>query len=169
MSRSQPDPSWRPSRVVVGAVGRAHGLDGFAHLVGHGGAVPLEPGTRVQVGERDAMVTGRKGTDERPLVRFDIADTREAVDGLRGADVSVAAGALPDTGDDEFFHVDLLGCTVVCESRTVGVVQRIHEYPANDVLELDTGEMVPFVDVVVVAVDIPGRTLRLADGFLAEP
>ena len=169
MSRSQPDPSWRPSRVVVGAVGRAHGLDGFAHLVGHGGAVPLEPGTLVQVGERDAVVTGRKGTAERPLVRFDIADTREAVDELRGADVSVAAGTLPVTDDDEFFHVDLLGCTVVCERRTVGVVQSIHEYPANDVLELDTGEMVPFVDDVVVAVDIPARTLQLAAGFLAEP
>jgi 16S rRNA processing protein RimM len=168
MSRSQPDPSWRPSRVVVGAVGRAHGLDGFAHLVGHGGTVPLEPGTPVQVGERDAVVTGRKGTAERPLVRFDIAATREAVDELRGADVSIAAGALPDTGDDEFFHVDLLGCAVVCEERTVGVVRRIHEYPANDVLELDTGEMVPFVADVVVAVDVPGRTVQLAAGFLAE-
>jgi 16S rRNA processing protein RimM len=121
------------------------------------------------VGERDAVVTGRKGTAERPLVRFDIAATREAVDDLRGADISVAAGTLPDTDDDEFFHVDLLGCTVVCEDRTVGVVQRIHEYPANDVLELDTGEMVPFVDDVVVAVDIPARTLQLAAGFLAEP
>jgi 16S rRNA processing protein RimM len=167
MSRSQPDPSWRPSRVVVGAVGRAHGLDGFAHLVGHGGTVPLEPGTPVQVGERDAVVTGRKGTAERPLVRFDIAASREAVDELRGADVSVAADALPDTGEDEFFHVDLVGCTVLCDGRAVGVVERVHEYPANDVLQLDSGEMVPFVTDVVVAVDVPARTLRLADGFLA--
>ena len=46
MSRSLPDPSWRPPRVVIGAVGRGHGLDGFVHLVGHGGVVPLEPGRR---------------------------------------------------------------------------------------------------------------------------
>src|SRR5437764_15434161 len=96
MSRSQPDRSWRPARVVVGAVGGAHGLDGFAHLVGHGGTVPVEPGTRVRVGERDAVVTGRKGTAQRPLVRFDIASDRDAVDELRGADVTVAADALPE-------------------------------------------------------------------------
>jgi 16S rRNA processing protein RimM len=166
MSRSQPEPSWRPPRVVIGAVGRAHGLDGFAHLVGHGGAVPLEPGTRVCVGDRDAVVTGRKGTAERPLVRFDIADDRDAVDELRGADVTVAAAALPEPPGEEFFQIDLLGCRVVCNQREVGTVRDVHEYPANDVLELDSGEMIPFVSDVVVAVDVPGRTLRLADGFV---
>ena len=41
MSRSLPDPSWRPPRVVIGAVGRGHGLDGFVHLVGHGPVAPM--------------------------------------------------------------------------------------------------------------------------------
>jgi 16S rRNA processing protein RimM len=152
--------------VVVGAVGRAHGLGGFVHLVGHGGVVPLEPGTPVQVGGRDTVVAERKGTPDRPLLRFGIAETREQADALRGGDVTVAADALPATEPDEFFHVDLLGCTVVCDGRPVGAVTVVHEYPANDVLELDSGEMVPFVDEVVTGVDIPGRTLTLADGFL---
>ncbi len=43
---------------------------------------------------------------------------------------------------------------------------RVHEYPANDVLELDDGEMIPFVDDVVVSVDIPGRRLDVVEGFL---
>jgi 16S rRNA processing protein RimM len=165
MSRSQPEPSWRPARIVVGAVGRAHGLDGYLHLSGYGGVVPLDPGTAVRVGEREALVVGRKGTAERPLLRLDIADSREAVEALRGADVSVAAEALPATDEDEFFHVDLLGCRVVCGDCELGGVVRVHEYPANDVLELDSGEMVPFVDEVVVAVDVPGRTLRVAEDF----
>ena len=97
MSRSLPDPSWRPPRVVIGAVGRGHGLDGFVHLVGHGGVVPLDPGTHVRLGDRDAVIVGRKGTADRPLVRFDIAATREQADDLRGADVTVAADALPAT------------------------------------------------------------------------
>jgi 16S rRNA processing protein RimM len=166
MSRSQPEPAWRPPRVVVGAVGRAHGLDGFVHLVGHGGVVPLDPGTPVRVGDLDAVVAERKGTSDRPLLRFDIAASREQADVLRGRDVTVAAGALPATDEDEFFHVDLLGCAVVCGGKPVGTVSAIHEYPANDVLELDSGEMVPFVDEVVVDVDVPSRTLTVADGFL---
>jgi 16S rRNA processing protein RimM len=166
MSRLQPEPAWRPSRIVVGAVGRAHGLDGFVHLVGHGGTVPLDPGTPVRVGEIDTTIAGRKGTDERPLVRFALADSRAAADELRGRDVTVAAEELPATGADEFFHVDLIGCEVRCEGRPVGTVRAVHEYPANDVLELDSGEMIPFVDDVVVAVDVPARFLTLADGFL---
>jgi ribosomal 30S subunit maturation factor RimM len=54
---------------------------------------------------------------------------------------------------------------VRCEDRPLGTVAAVHEYPANDVLELDSGEMIPFVDEVVVAVDVPARTLTLADGF----
>jgi 16S rRNA processing protein RimM len=166
MSRSLPEPSWRPPRVVIGAVGRAHGLGGFLHLVGYGGVVQLDPGTAVRVGEHDAVIAERKGTAERPLIRLDIAASREQVDELRGCDVTVAADALPETGSDEFFHVDLLGCTVVCDGRTLGSVTRVHEYPANDVLELDSGEMIPFVDDVVVEVNVPARRLRLLDGFV---
>jgi ribosomal 30S subunit maturation factor RimM len=34
------------------------------------------------------------------------------------------------------------------------------------VLELDSGEMIPFVDDVVVAVDVPGRRLQVLEGFV---
>src|SRR4029077_12662796 len=129
MSRSLPDPSWRPPRVVIGAVGRGHGLDGFVHLVGHGGVVPLEPGTPVRRGARDAVIVGRKGTAERPLVRFDIAATREQAEELRGADVTVAADALPATEQDEFFHVDLVGCTVLCGGGRPGAGGRAGGVP----------------------------------------
>ena len=157
---------WRPPRVVVGAVGKAHGLDGAAHLVGYGGVVPLARGTEVLIGDRPAVVVERKGIHDRPIVRFDLAATREAIEQLRGLDVTVAAESLPATDADEFFHIDLLGCEVRCGDRVLGSVTRVHEYPANDVLELDSGEMIPFVEDVVVSVDIPGRRLGVVEGFV---
>ena len=33
-------------------------------------------------------------------------------------------------------------------------------------LELDSGEMIPFVSDVVVAVDVAGRSLQVAEGFV---
>ena len=152
--------------MVVGAVGKAHGLDGATHLVGYGGVVPIAPGTEVLIGDRPAVVVERKGTHDRPIVRFDVATTRDAIEQLRGMDVTVAAGSLPATDADEFFHVDLLGCRVMCGERLLGRVAYVHEYPANDVLELDGGEMIPFVDDVVVSIDIPGRRLDVVEGFL---
>jgi ribosomal 30S subunit maturation factor RimM len=50
--------------------------------------------------------------------------------------------------------------------RLLGSVARVHEYPANDVLELDSGEMIPFVEDVVVSVDVPGRRLGVVEGFV---
>jgi 16S rRNA processing protein RimM len=163
MSRSQPDPSWRPERVTVGRIGKPHGLDGSVHLTGHGGAIPMDPGTAVLVGQHEAVIVSRKGTAERPILRFDIASSRTDVEALRGLSVTVEAGSLPDTPDDEFFHVDLLGCTVRAGERELGVVVAVHEYPANDALELDSGDLVPFVDDVVEAVDPPARLITVRE------
>jgi 16S rRNA processing protein RimM len=164
MSRSQPD--WRPERIAVGRVGRPHGLDGSVLLTGHGGAVALDAGTEVSVGGRPAVVVGRKGTAERPILRFDLAVTREAAEELRGLEVTVAAGELPATDEDEFFHVDLIGCAVRAGDRELGVVRDVHAYPANDALELDSGLLIPFVEDVVVAVDPPGRRIEVRGDFL---
>lgn len=152
--------------MVVGAVGKAHGLDGAAHLVGYGGVVPLDRGIEVWVGDRPAIVVERKGTHDRPILRFDLAATRDTVEELRGLDVTVAADSLPETDPGEFFHIDLLGCEVRCGDRVLGSVTRVHEYPANDVLELDSGEMIPFVEGVVVSVDVPGRRLVVVEGIV---
>jgi len=158
--------AWRPERIVVGTVGKAHGLDGSAYLNGYGGAVPLDPGTHVRVGESDTTVAGRKGTRDRPVVRFDLAADRTAVEQLRGLEVTVDASLLPEPEEDEYLHVDLIGCAVRSGERLLGAVSAVHSYPANDVLELDGGEMIPFVEGVVVSVDIAGRTLDVVEGFL---
>ena len=164
MSRSQPD--WRPDRIVVGRVGRPHGLDGFVLLTGHGGAIALDAGTEVLLGDRPARVAARKGTAERPILRFDLAANREGAEELRGLEVTVDAGELPATDEDEFFHVDLIGCEVHAGDRLLGVVRQVHVYPANDALELDSGTLIPFVEDVVVTVDPPGRRIEVRGDFL---
>ena len=48
----------------------------------------------------------------------------------------------------------------------MGAVRSVHTYPANDVLELESGEMIPFVDDAVEAVDVAGRRIGLREGVL---
>ena len=107
MSRSQPDPD--RSRLIVGTVGRPHGLDGSFHLAGHGGDVALDAGLEVEVGERTARIAARKGTADRPILRLDIAASREEAEALRGFPVSVDRAELPDPDEGEFFQADLVG------------------------------------------------------------
>ena len=160
---------WRPAELVVGRVGRPHGLDGALKLEGHGGAVPLPAGTEILVGGRRAVIAERRGTDERPILRLDIAATREAAEALRGAEVSVATATLPEPDEDEYFHLDLIGCQVVAGARVLGVVTTVHPYPANDVLELAAAEgtvLVPFAADVVEQVDLPARRIDVREDFL---
>jgi 16S rRNA processing protein RimM len=172
MSRSAPDPSarpWRPPEIVVGRVGRAHGLDGSVYLDGHGGAVPIELGTTVAVGGRPARVLGRRGTAERPILRFDLAADRDAAEALRGQEVTVPADRLPEPAENEYHHVDLIGCAVVAGDRALGEVARVLAYPANDVLEVRGGDaevLIPFAADVVLEVDIGGRRIRVREDFL---
>ncbi len=154
---------------MVGRVGRPHGLDGALKLEGHGGSVPLRKGTHVTLDGRPALIVERRGTDERPILRLDIASTREGAEALRGIDVSVPTASLPEPDEDEYFHIDLVGCRVFAGEQLLGTVQTVHPYPANDVLEL-TGDgepvMVPFAADVVESVDLPARRIEVREDFL---
>jgi 16S rRNA processing protein RimM len=169
MSKSPADRPWRPPTIVVGRVGRAHGLDGAVHLDGHGGAVPLRAGQEVTLGGAPAVIVERRGTDQRPILRFDCASDRDAAEGLRGRDVEVPASALPEPDADDYLHVDLIGCRVTSGEREVGTVADVLVYPANDVLEIRGGEepvLVPFAADVIVAVDVAARHIAIRDDFL---
>jgi len=169
MSKSPADTPWRPPTVVVGRVGRAHGLDGAVHLEGHGGAVLLRSGLEVTLGGRPAVVVERRGTDQRPILRFDCASDRDAAEGLRGQEVEVSASVLPEPDPDDYLHVDLIGCRVTAGDRQLGTVAAVLTYPANDVLDIRGGEepvLVPFVADVVLSVDVAGRRIAIRDDLL---
>jgi ribosomal 30S subunit maturation factor RimM len=50
----------------------------------------------------------------------------------------------------------------------VGRVSNVLEYPANDVLELDSGLSLPLVEACVLQVDLDRGRIVIAPGF-AEP
>lgn len=169
MSKSSPDTPWRPDQIVVGRIGRAHGLDGSVYLEGHGGVVPLRPGTTITVGERPATIRDRRGTAERPILRLDLAATREAAEQLRGLAVSVPSSQLPQPEPDEYFHVDLIGCQVYAGERLLGEVIEVLAYPANDVLDVRGGEtslLLPLAADAILEVDVAARRIHVREDML---
>jgi 16S rRNA processing protein RimM len=151
--------------LPAGRVGRPHGLDGFFHVT-HARPQLLAVGTPVRVGEVDTEVVARKGTDERPVIRVAIASDRTAVEALRGAQLHVAESDAPPLDDDEFWAEELEGCTVAGGERVLGTVRRLMALPSCEVLELDTGLLVPLVRDCVRAVDVEGRRIEIDEEFL---
>jgi 16S rRNA processing protein RimM len=129
-----------PDLVRVGRVGKPHGLDGgfFVEGASEREDVFVEGATLYAGGEPATVVASRRGSGGRPVIRLD----RHLE---RGAELAVARATLPSLGEeDEFYVFQLLGLSVEEESgRVLGRVREVLEYPANDVLELDSGASLP--------------------------
>ena len=74
--------------------------------------------------------------------------------------------ALPPLGEDEYYAFQLVGLAVEEEGgRSLGSVKDVLNYPANDVLELDSGVSLPLVGACVRQVDLDGGRIVVSVGF----
>jgi 16S rRNA processing protein RimM len=86
----------------------------------------------------------------------------------RGALIEVERDELPPTEDDEYYAFQLVGLPVVEETgRELGSVKAVTPGIANDVLELDTGVLLPMIEDCVRTVDLAGGRIIIAPGFVA--
>ena len=153
--------------LEAGRVGRAHGLDGSFHVVSPRPRL-LALGTRLDVGE----IVRRVGTDERPVVRVQGCETREAAEALRGRTLRVALADAPALEPGEWWAHELEGLSVTDGERAVGTVRRLVELPSVEALEVETpggGELlVPMVSDAVRSVDVAARRVDVDLEFLGE-
>jgi len=150
--------------VPIGKVGRPHGLDGSFFVEGASerrDAFALGAELHVD-GEPAKVVSAKRGAHGRPVIRLD----RPAA---RGATLAVPRAELPELPEDEYYAFQLVGLAVEEEGgRELGRVRDVLEYPANDVLELDSGAALPLVEACVRQVDLANGRIVIAPGF-ADP
>jgi 16S rRNA processing protein RimM len=150
--------------VPIGRVGRPHGLDGSFFVEG--------PSDRADAFVKDAtvyvdgapakVVTSKRGAQNRPVIRLEPPAER-------GATLAVPRDSLPALEPDEYYTFQLVGLEVEEEGgRLLGRVREVLDYPANDVLELDSGVSLPLVEACVLKVDVEGGRIVIAAGF-ADP
>jgi 16S rRNA processing protein RimM len=147
--------------VTLGRVGRPHGLDGS--FVVERPSERLARGMIVRVdGEPAEIVGSRRVGGGRLAIRLDRPVAR-------GALLQVPRGELPALAEDAYYAFQLVGLEVVQQDGPLlGRVAEVRSYPANDVLELDDGRLLPLVDACVLEVDVAGGRILVAPGF-AEP
>jgi 16S rRNA processing protein RimM len=147
-------------RVRIGRVGRPHGIDGafVVELASDDGRWWKTGATFLAAGEPVAVVAHRRSSG-RPVIKLD----RQVE---RGAELEVEREALPATGDDEYYAFELVGLDVVEETgRALGRVSVVVPGVANDVLELDSGVLLPMVEDCVVEIDLDARRITVSEGF----
>jgi 16S rRNA processing protein RimM len=165
--------------VVVGVVGRAHGIRGDVTI----DVRTDEPERRFAVGEtlraedgrRTFTVASARDHSGRLLVHFEQLPDRTVAEAARGivlvADVD--PGERPED-EEEYYDRQLIGMAVrSADGELVGTVTDVLHLPLQDTLEIETPagtRLVPFVNAVVPTVDLAAGELHLADvpGLLVE-
>jgi 16S rRNA processing protein RimM len=157
-----------PDIVLVGRVGRPHGLNGEVVVEPESDVEDrFEPGSTMRLGPsgRRVEVAASRPFGDRLLVRFAGMEDRTSVEGLRGLELTVDRSEVPRAPAGSYYHFELLDC--VCHDAAageLGTVRALHEDGGGILLEVERGErrlLVPFVDPFVVRIDVQGRRIDL--------
>jgi 16S rRNA processing protein RimM len=104
-------------------------------------------------------VVAHRRSSGRPVIKLDTTVER-------GTLLEVDRADLPPTAEDEYYAFELVGLEVVEETgRVLGTVQAVSPGVANDVLELDSGVLLPMVEECVRTIDLTTGRIAVAAGF----
>ena len=147
-------------KVVIGKVGRPHGVDGAFFV-----EQPSDDkrwwrtGARFLAGGTSVEVVAHRTSSGRPVVKVEPPVER-------GALLEVDRVDLPATADGEYYAFELVGLQAVEETgRALGTVEAVTPGVANDVLELDSGVLLPRVEDCIRAFDVAAGRIDVAAGF----
>ena len=168
-------PPGDPEFVVVGRVGRPHGVRGqvFVHSLtdrperAFGPGSTLLPadagGSRPDPGARPLAVAAGRPYRDGFLLRFEGIGDRDRAGGLRGRYLLSPFSETEPLGEGEVFHHQLVGLAVVTpDGRSVGRVREVYDLRPAVLLEVEGGEgehLIPFTGEFLVALSLEEGTL----------
>jgi 16S rRNA processing protein RimM len=163
-------------RVLMGVITGAHGLRGLlrvksfaAEADGISAYGPLED----EGGARRFALEHVGAAKGVLIMRLGGVSDRDAAEALKGVRLYLPRAALPEPGEEEYYHADLVGLEArLTDGTALGRVKAVHEFGAGDSLEVERPDgrtlFVPFTTAVVPEVDIKAGRLVIdpPDGLL---
>ena len=127
-------------RILLGVVGRPHGVRGLVHVVSYtadpadlAGYGPLVD----EAGRRWALVWRGAGVAELRGAEGSMVADRDAAEALVNTRLYIERDRLPPPQEDEFYLTDLVGLAAVApEGGALGRVAVVHDYGAGISLEI---------------------------------
>jgi len=151
--------------LEVGTIAKAHGTSGevVVRLITNQ-TERLNHGSRLMSDLGELVVSKSRPHHDKWLVQFNGVETRTQAEELRGLTLMAAPLDIPDA----LWVHELIGSVVKEVSGAErGTVKAVVANPASDLMELDTGHLVPLTFVVdfaegIILVDVPDGLFELS-------
>lgn len=166
------------SRIVLGVITGVHGIQGEVKLK----SFTAEPEAIASYGPLDASngtvleIKSLKVHKDQFRARIQGVTDRNTAETLRGLELSIARDRLPEPEDDEVYHADLVGLSVLdLDGTQIGKVVDIVDFGAGELLELRLQDvkstvLMPFNRQTVPDISLDAGTLTIdpPDGLLGD-
>jgi 16S rRNA processing protein RimM len=157
----------KEQRVLLGVITGAHGVRGLVRVksfTAEPGAIAAYGPLEDERGERSFEIEPAGAAKGVMIARLKGVGDRNAAEKLKGVRLYLPRAALPDPGEDEYYHADLVGLRAMLRSgEAFGRVRAVHAYGAGDSLEIERPDgrtlLLPFTSAAVPVVDIKGGRL----------
>ncbi len=149
--------------ICVGAFSGAYGVNGEVRLksfcadpVAIADYSPLTD----QAEKRRFSITLSRSINNALVAKVEGITSKEAADALKGLRLFAKRDQLPALPNDEFYHTDLIGLTVLdTGGNTLGTVHGVQNHGASDLLEIKVkGDsatiLLPFTNEIVPTIDL---------------
>ncbi len=151
--------------VVLAAVIGAHGIAGEVRLKLFTDDLARYPS--LIAGGRTLTLKSLRPGPNGAVARFAEVTDRTAAEALRGTQLAVPRATLPDLGDDEYYHADLVGeACIATTGETLGKVVDVMDYGAGDLIEIERPDGRRFLVPVKAGVDDLGPPIRVHAEFV---
>tara|TARA_R110000751_G_scaffold129225_1_gene231275 strand:- start:438 stop:950 length:513 start_codon:yes stop_codon:yes gene_type:complete len=149
--------------VCVGAISGAYGVKGEVRIKSFCAApedIEAYSPLTDETGARSFSLAIVHSVKNGFVVRIAEVATKEEADALKGVTLHAHRDQLPSLPDDEFYHADLVGLTVVDTGGTeLGRVKSVQNHGAADLLEVALPDssatvLLPFTQAAVPTVDL---------------
>ena len=159
-----------PDRIALAAVAGAHGIHGELRLklFAQGAASLTAHKTLFVAGEPRRLITA-KDAGKTAIARFEGVPDRSAAEALRGSLVEIDRADLPQLGEGEYYHADLIGLPCLdATGAEHGKVAAVENFGAGDLLEIERPDgkraLIPFTAGVA---DLTDGAIMIDPDFLA--
>jgi 16S rRNA processing protein RimM len=151
--------------VVLAAVVGAHGIAGEVRLKLFTDDLARYPA--LIAGERMLTLKSVRPGPNGAVARFAEVTDRTAAEALRGTQLAVPRATLPDLGDDEYYHADLIGeACISTAGEPLGRIVDVMDYGAGDLIEIERPDGRRFLVPVKAGVDEFGPPIRVHAEFV---